>query len=95
MKTLTFAILGLFVGVIVGHFLWHGEAQRAMASGVSPVDRAAIDRLHHQDIDVTLTQEPKGLVELWDEDGIRIGPDGGVVVGKKALDRQLARKRKE
>jgi ketosteroid isomerase-like protein len=93
MKIVLAAIVGALVGVIGGHFLWRGgnEAvdlrvcQGATSSGVSAADRAAINKLHQQDIDVTLTQDPNGLVELWAEDGVRISPDGKAVVGRTAI----------
>jgi ketosteroid isomerase-like protein len=93
MKIVLAAIVGVLVGVIGGHFLWRGgtevrdlrAGQGAVASGVSAADRAGIDRLHQQDIDVTLTQDPNGLVGLWAEDGVRISPDGTAVVGRTAI----------
>jgi hypothetical protein len=94
MKSAMAAIFGLLFGVIGGHFLWHGgnEAQDSrdgrstVACGVSATDRVAIDKLHQEDIDVTLTQDPKGILDVWDEDGVRIRPDGAAVVGKKAIE---------
>ena len=93
MKIVLAAIVGVLVGVIGGHFLWHGgneardlrAGQGAISNGVSAADRAAIDKLHQQDIDVTLTQDPNGLMELWAEDGVRISPDGTAVVGRTAI----------
>src|ERR1700761_5280703 len=93
------AVVGLLVGVIGGHFLWHGGndardsqgGQSVTASAVNAADRAAIDKLHQQDIDVTLPQDPKGILDVWDENGIRIRPDGAAVVGKKAIGEDNAK----
>jgi len=85
MKTVMAAIFGLLVGVIGGHFLCHEKVDAPAASHASAADLAAIGKLHQQDIDVTLTQNPNGLEELWSEDGVRLQPDGTVVVGRKAI----------
>jgi hypothetical protein len=99
MKSVMAGIVGLLVGVIGGHFLWHGGnesrdsqgGQDATATVVSAADRVAIAKLHKEDIDVTLTQDPKGILDVWDENGIRIRPDGAAVVGKKAIGEDNAK----
>ena len=48
-------------------------------------DLAAIEKLHQQDIEVTLSQDPKGLIDVWTEDGVRFNPGGPPVVGKQAI----------
>ena len=49
-------------------------------------DLAAIERLHKEDIEVTLSQDPKGLLDVWTEDGVRLAPDQPAEVGKKAIE---------
>jgi hypothetical protein len=46
---------------------------------------AAIKKLEQEDIGVTLSQDPKGLEDVWDENGVRIKPGGQSTVGKQAL----------
>jgi len=46
---------------------------------------AAIKKLEQKDIEVTLSQDPKGLVDVWDEDGVRIKPGGITTVGRQAI----------
>ena|SRR5579863_5415957 len=85
MRTLVGLIIGVFIGVVAGHLLWRGRSETRGTGAVSAADLAAIEKLHQQDIDVTLTQDPKGLVDLWADDGVRIAPDGNAVVGKTAI----------
>ncbi len=32
---------------------------------------AGIEKLHQKDIEVTLSQDPKGLLDIWTEDAVR------------------------
>ena len=49
-------------------------------------DLAAIEKLHQEDIEVTLSQDPKGLVDIWAEDGMRFHPGGPPAFGKQAIE---------
>jgi len=48
-------------------------------------DLAAIEKLHRADIEVTLTQDPKGLIDIWTEDAVRFNPGNPPAVGKQAI----------
>jgi uncharacterized protein (TIGR02246 family) len=48
-------------------------------------DLAAIETLHQEDIAATLTQDPKGLIDLWAEDGVAFYPGSPPAVGKQAI----------
>jgi ketosteroid isomerase-like protein len=50
-------------------------------------DLAAIEKLHQKDIEVTLSQDPKGLIDIWTEDAVRysLNPGSPPVVGKQAI----------
>ena len=48
-------------------------------------DRAAIAKLHQQDIAATLSRDPVALTELWTDDAIRLGPGQPADVGKQAI----------
>jgi uncharacterized protein (TIGR02246 family) len=48
-------------------------------------DLAAIEKLHQEDIAATLTQDPKGLEDIWAEDAVRFNPGGSPTVGKQAI----------
>ena len=50
-------------------------------------DLAGIEKLHQKDIAVTLSQDSKGLVDIWTDDAVRfsLDPSGPPVVGKQAI----------
>ena len=48
-------------------------------------DMAAIEKLHRKDIEVTLSQDPKGLLDFWTEDAVRFLPGNPPAVGKQAI----------
>jgi ketosteroid isomerase-like protein len=48
-------------------------------------DRAAIEKLHQQDIAATLSRDPVALTDLWTDDAIRLGPGQAPEVGKQAI----------
>jgi ketosteroid isomerase-like protein len=48
-------------------------------------DLAAIEKLHQKDIEVTLPQDPKGLIDIFTEDAVRFAPGKPPVVGKQAI----------
>ena len=77
----------LFVTVA---FLALGLVARTVYTGMLPrrthaADFAAIEKAHQEDIEATLTQDPKGLMDLWAEDGVRFTPGSPPVVGKQAI----------
>ncbi len=48
-------------------------------------DRAAIEKLHQQDIAATLSRDPVALTDLWTDDTVRLGPGRPAEVGKQAI----------
>jgi ketosteroid isomerase-like protein len=48
-------------------------------------DRAAIERIHQQDIAATLSRDPVALTDLWTDDAIRLGQGKPGEVGKQAI----------
>jgi ketosteroid isomerase-like protein len=54
-------------------------------TGAGQRDRAAIDRLHQQDVDATLSDRADQLATLWDTEAIRIGPGRPPEIGKAAI----------
>lgn len=48
-------------------------------------DLAAIEKLHREDIEATLTQDPSLLMNLWSEDGVNLAVPGPAVVGKRTI----------
>jgi ketosteroid isomerase-like protein len=47
---------------------------------------AAIEKLSQKDIEVTLSQHPNGLLDIWTEDYVRFNPSGMPAVGKQAFE---------
>lgn len=58
-------------------------------------DMAAIEKLHQKDIEVTLSQDPKGLVDIWAEDAVRFLPGNPPTVGKQAIQAENDKARAE
>ena len=46
---------------------------------------AAIEKLHQEDIEATLSQDPKGLIYIWTEDAVRFNQAGSPAVGRQAI----------
>jgi ketosteroid isomerase-like protein len=51
-------------------------------------DLRAIEKAHQEDIQATLTQDPKGLMDLWAEDAVAFYPGSPPAVGKQAIGAQ-------
>jgi ketosteroid isomerase-like protein len=82
----------LFAAVVVGALTAFAEqvVQKPAASvgshsGRRDTDRAAIEKLHQQDIAATLSRDPVALTDLWTDDAIRLGPGQPAEVGKQAI----------
>ena len=64
----------------------HKPAASVVSEGGSrDADRAAIQKLHQQDIAATLSRDPVALTDLWTDDAIRLGPGQPAEVGKQAI----------
>jgi ketosteroid isomerase-like protein len=48
-------------------------------------DRVAIERLHRQDVEATLSDDADQLAKLWDEDAVRLQAGGPAEVGKATI----------
>jgi hypothetical protein len=44
-----------------------------------------VEKLHQEDIAVTLSQDPKGLIDVWAEDGVRLNLGSPPVVGRQDI----------
>ena len=47
--------------------------------------RTAIERLHQQDVEATISGKADDLAKLWDSEAVRISPGGPAEVGKAAI----------
>ena len=84
-RTSLFVATAFLAGLAIGYYardavgtLQHKDTHSA--------DLAAIEKLHQEDIRVTLSQDPKGLIDVWTEDGVRLNPGSPPVVGKQAIE---------
>jgi ketosteroid isomerase-like protein len=73
-------ILVFVAGLDIGYF-----ARSALTATLERKDLAAIEKLHQKDIEVTLSQDPKGLMDIWTEDAVRFNPGSTPAVGKQAI----------
>jgi ketosteroid isomerase-like protein len=67
-------------GLGIGYF-----ARGALTAAIERKDLAGIKKLHQEDIEVTLSQDPKGLLDIWTEDAVRFMPRSPPDVGKQAI----------
>jgi uncharacterized protein (TIGR02246 family) len=79
-QTSLVTVLVFVAGLGIGYF-----AQSVRATIVERKDLAAIAKLNQQDIEVTLSQDPQGLIDVWSDDGVRIHEGSPPVVGKQAI----------
>lgn len=74
--TALFATLGLSAGQ---------GAPKAAARDHSEADRAAIERLHEQDKEATLSDSADQLAKLWDKDAVRLLPGRPPEIGAAVI----------
>jgi hypothetical protein len=79
-RTSLITILVIVAGLGIGYF-----ARSALTATLERKGLAAIEKLHHKDTEVTLSQDPKGLMDIWTEDAVRFNLGGTPEVGKQAI----------
>jgi hypothetical protein len=79
-RTSLITILVFVAGLGIGYF-----ARSALTATLERKHLAAIEKLHQKDTEVTLSQDPKGLMDIWTEDAVRFNPGGTPAVGKQAI----------
>ena len=84
-RTSVFVAIGFLAGLGIGFFAHSAGVGRLLRKDPHAADLAAIEKLHQEDIAVTLTQDPKGLADLWTEDAVRAMPGSPPDVGKQAI----------
>ncbi len=78
-----FVTIAFLAGLGSGYFARSAASRFQRRS--HPADLAAIEKLHQKDIEVTLSQDPKGLTDIWTEDAVRLLPGKPPDVGKQAI----------
>lgn len=77
--------LALIAGLMVGYFA-RGSRIAMLLRKDTRADLAAIKKLEQEDIEVTLSQDPRGLIDVWAEDGVRFKPGRPPTIGKQAIE---------
>ena len=77
-------ILVFVAGLGIGYFA-RGAVRTLQQRYTHEADLAAIKKLEQEDIEVTLTQDPKGLMDEWADDGVRFTPGSPPAVGRQAI----------
>ena len=80
-----FVAVAFLTGIAVG---FGGRSIRVLAtpqSGTRAANLAAIEKPHQEDIQVTLSQDEKGLIDVWTNDAVRFNPPNPPAVGKQAI----------
>ena len=80
--------IGFLTGIGIGYFA-RGALGTLQQTYTHKVDLAAIEKAHQEDIEATLTQDPKKLIDLWAEDAVAFYPGSPPAVGKRAIGRTM------
>jgi hypothetical protein len=72
--TTVFVVIVFVAGLGVGYFARSAGMGTARRWDTHAPDLAAIGKLHKKNIEVTLSQDPPGLLDLWTEDGVLLEP---------------------
>ncbi len=84
-RTSVFVAVAFLAGLGIGFFARGAVIGTLQRDDRHAADLTAIKKLEQEDIEVTLSQDPKGLVDVWAENGVRIKPEGPPTVGKQAI----------
>jgi ketosteroid isomerase-like protein len=84
-RTSLITILVFVAGLGIGYFA-RGAVSTLQQRYTHKADLAAIEKLHQNDIKFTLSQDPKGLIDVWAEDGVRLNQGSPPVVGRQAIE---------
>ena len=71
MRRTSLVITIVFVaGLGIGYFA-RSPVSALQRRDTHAADLAAIEKLRQKDIEVTLSQDPQGLIDIWTEDAVR------------------------
>jgi ketosteroid isomerase-like protein len=84
-RTSVFVALAFLAGLGLGYYARSIGLGTPHRTDAHAADMAAIEKLHQKDIEVTLSQDPKGLLDIWTEDAVRFNPGNPPAVGKQAI----------
>ena len=84
-RTSVLVAIAFLAGLSIGFFARRTGQEQLPSRDRHAADLAAIDKLHQEDIRVTLLQDPKGLVDIFTEDAVRFIPGSPPDLGKQAI----------
>jgi ketosteroid isomerase-like protein len=84
-RTFALATIAFVAGVGIGYFAQSAGIRSPRRTETHATDLAAIEKLHQEDIEATLSQDPRGLIDIWTVDAVRFNPAGLPTVGKQAI----------
>jgi ketosteroid isomerase-like protein len=90
-----FVAIAFLAGLGVGYYTRSIGIRTPHKTDAHEADMAAIEKLQQKDIDVTLSQDPKGLLDIWTEDAVRFNPGNPPAVGKQAIQAENDKARAE
>jgi uncharacterized protein (TIGR02246 family) len=82
-RTSLITILVFGAGLGIGYFA--RSAAGMLQRRTHAADLEAIEKLYQEDIEATLAQDPKRLIDLWAEDAVAVYPGSPPAVGKQAI----------
>jgi ketosteroid isomerase-like protein len=77
---------GLVLLIMIGFPKARQTAARSTQENPTQQDREAIERLHRQIIEATLSGQADQITALWDFDGVRLTSGGPPEIGKAMID---------
>ena len=83
MRRASLVILVFLAGIVIGYFA--RSAASTLQRRTHAADLVAIEKAHQQDIEATLTQDPKQLIDLWAEDAVAFYPGSPLRSASKPL----------
>jgi uncharacterized protein (TIGR02246 family) len=84
-RTFALVTIALVVGLGIGYFARSAGIRTPRRTETPATDLAAIEKLHQEDIEATLSQDPNQLINLWSDDCVKLGVPGPAIVGKKGM----------
>jgi ketosteroid isomerase-like protein len=84
-RTSVFVAIAFLAGLGIGYLARGAHIGVLPKTDTHAADLAAIEKLHQDDLKYTLSQDYKGLMNIWSDDAVRFMPGGLPDVGKQAI----------
>jgi len=87
-RTSVFVAIAFLAGLGTGFFVHSVGGSKLLRKDSHAAELAAIEKVHQEDIEATLTQDSKKLIDLWAEDAVAYYPGSPPAVGRLAIGAQ-------